>query len=166
MEMELAQEKQVAKELANIFVRETTNEKGEVLARLWLSPEFKEAHDYGMGYEKHDLLKNRLETIYMNTDPSEQLFQKMYYSPNLLKRDEITMRRHFISCNGSYDLRNTAINWATALSYFPVLYFASTKVRGWPCVLSVSLTWYLIHRQLNTLNKNMFKSQLADVRFT
>ena len=160
--MDTADQKQKikAKNLARVYAQNVTNEQGDTYARLWETPEFKEAFDYGQGYEKKNMLRFRIETIFRHTRKAKQLFQKVYYYPNLLEDDEVELRKRFLSESGSHDLRSTFINWGTAASYFPVLYVASRRFTGWSCVLGVSVSWYLLYRQAHTLNDNLLQSKL------
>ena len=43
-------------ELAKMYADHISNEKGEILARVWESTEFKEVYDYHGGYEEKNLL--------------------------------------------------------------------------------------------------------------
>mmetsp|Transcript_5826 Transcript_5826/g.6566 ORF Transcript_5826/g.6566 Transcript_5826/m.6566 type:complete len:179 (-) Transcript_5826:51-587(-) len=149
-----------AKILAKEFARHNTDERGNTYAKLWESPEFRESFDYKMGYEKKNMLKYRLDTIFRHTKMSKQLFQKVYYYPNLLLEDEGTLRKQFVTENGSHDLRGTAVNWLLGVSFFPALWVASTRFRGWPCIFGVSISWYLLHKQIHEINTNMMQGNL------
>ena len=89
---EIEHNKQMARDLAKVYVKETTNEKGDLLARLWTTPEFKEAFDYRQGYEKKGMLRKRLEAVYRHTMLGCQTFQKVYYHPDLLADDELALQ--------------------------------------------------------------------------
>ena len=149
-----------AKYLAREFAKENSNDQGYLYAKLWETPEFRESFDYGMGYEKKNMLRYRCETIFRHTRMSKQLFQKIYYYPNLLLEDEVNLRKKFISESASHDLRSTLINWVVAGSYLPTLWAASTRLRGWPCVFVVSTAWIIFYRQAHNYNKNMLQNNL------
>ncbi len=149
-----------AKLLAREYAKQNSDDKGNLYAKLWESPEFKEAFDYKLGYEKKGMLHYRADTIFRHTKLAQQLFQKVYYNPALLLEDEANLRKQFITESGSHDLRSTAINWLLVGSYFPALYFASTKLRGWTCFLSVTAGWYLLHKQTHQINNNILQNNL------
>ena len=58
-------------ELAQRYGDHISNEKGEVLARVWESAQFKEAFDYNGGYEKRGWLKRRLSNVQYNYDAAK-----------------------------------------------------------------------------------------------
>ena len=149
-----------AKILAREFAKQNVDQTGSFYAKLWETPEFKEAFDYGMGYEKKNMLKYRIETIFRHTRMAKQLFQKVYYYPNLLLEDEAELRKRFITESGSHDLRGTMINWFIVGSYLPALWAASTRFRGWGCVFAVSLSWYVLWKQGHNFNTNMMQNNL------
>ena len=97
------------KKVAEVYAKHTTNERGEILARVWESPEFKEAHDFNQGHEKKGLLKMKLESVYRHTNLTQMAFQKVYYNPALTLDDEIELRNRFIVESGSHDLREKVI---------------------------------------------------------
>ena len=148
------------KKVAEVYAKHTTNERGEILARVWESPEFKEAHDYNQGHEKKGLLKMKLESVYRHTNLTKMAFQKVYYNPALTLDDEIELRNRFIVESGSHDLREKIINWSTFLGYWPALYLVSRKFNGWGVVLTVTGAWYLLYRQLNRFNNSMLQTNL------
>ena len=89
--------------LAKIMVDHVTNEKGEILARVWENPGFQEVYDYkGVLFERRRL-KRKQEQVFNQLDATHKLFQKVYYHPELLKEDELTLRQEFIRLNGSHE---------------------------------------------------------------
>ncbi len=50
--------------LAKIFVDHVTNEKGEILARVWENPGFQEVHDYKGVLRQRRRLKRKQEQLY------------------------------------------------------------------------------------------------------
>lgn len=145
---------------AKAFAKQNTDSQGNILAKIWESPEFKESFDYNMSYEKKKMLKYRLETIWRNTRMAKQLFQKVYYYPNLILDDEIELRKRFITESGSHDLRSSAVNWTLASTFFPAMWVASSRIRGWGCVLTVSFSWYLLHKQIHKFNDGILQNNL------
>ena len=60
--------------LARLMVDHITNEKGEILARVWENPGFQEIYDY-KGIEKtRRRLKRKAEQVYNRTNAATQLF--------------------------------------------------------------------------------------------
>ena len=106
------------------------------------------------------LLRQRLETVFRNTEMNKKLFQKVYYNPGLLVEDELELRKAFVSENSAHDTKSTVINWTTFLTFWPALYFTSTKFKGWGVVCSVSFAWYVIYRQFHRFNNNMLQGNL------
>lgn len=50
--------------LAKIFVDHVTNEKGEILARVWENPGFQEVYDYKGVLRQRRRLKRKQEQLY------------------------------------------------------------------------------------------------------
>ena len=146
--------------MARVYAKHASNDKGEVFARLWETPEFREAFDYNQGYEKKGMLKLRIETIHRNTKMAQQLFQKVYYYPNLLEDDEVELRKRFITESATHDVRSTVLNWGLFVGFWPTLYFASKKFKGWPCVWGVSIAWYFLYKQSHRFNDGWLQSNL------
>ena len=67
--------------LAKIMVDHITNEKGEILARVWENPGFQEVYDYKGVLKQRKRLKRKQEQVYNQLDADKQLFQKVYYNP-------------------------------------------------------------------------------------
>ena len=149
-----------AKHLAKAFVKFNTDDKGNFYAKLWERPEFKEAFDYGQGYEKKNMLKYKIDAVWRHTDMRRQLFQKVYYFPGLLAEDEADLRKKFVNESGSHDLRSSAINWTLATTFFPALWAGSTRFRGWGVVAAVSISYWFLYKQLHRVNSNMLQSNL------
>ena len=61
-----------------------TNKKGEITARIWENNGFKEIYDYSGYFTKNNELKRRAEQVYFSFKADTQLFQKVYYNPELL----------------------------------------------------------------------------------
>ena len=148
------------KVLARVFAEHASNEKGDLLARVWEAPEFAEAHDYEGGYERKGMLKMKQETLYRMTDVKTKLFQKLYYNPELTEADELELRKRFVADSSSHDMRSYAIKWGSFLSFWPVLYFSSFRIRGWTAVTAVSLGWFVLYRQVQKLNNRMLQGSL------
>ena len=148
------------KKVAEIYAKHLTNDKGELLARVWESPEFKEAHDYNQGHEKKGLLRMKIESVYRHTNLTKQTFQKVYYHPSLLLDDEVELRNRFVVESGSHDLRSKIINWTTFLSYWPTLYLASRRFNGWAVVFGVTGGWFLLYRQMHKFSNSMLQNSL------
>ncbi|CAI2382294.1 unnamed protein product [Moneuplotes crassus] len=149
-----------AKLLAREYAKHNSDDQGNLYAKIWEVPEFREAFDYNMGYEKKNMLKYRAEAVFRHTRLSKQLFQKVYYNPNLLLDDETNMRKHYVTESGSHDLRSTFINWLVVGTYFPALYAASTRFRGWGCFFAVTAGWYFLYTQGHQLNNNILQKNL------
>ncbi len=60
--------------LAKIMVDHVTNEKGEILARVWENPGFQEVYDFKGVLKQRKRLKRKIEQVYNQTDASKQLF--------------------------------------------------------------------------------------------
>ena len=89
--------------LAKIMVDHVTNDKGEILARVWENPGFQEVYDYkGVLFERRRL-KRKQEQLFNQLDATKQLFQKVYYHPALLQDDEQTLRQEFLRLNSAHD---------------------------------------------------------------
>ena len=148
------------KAMARLFADHASNEEGDLLARVWEAPEFAEAHDYDGGYERKGMLKTKQETVFRMTDLKTKLFQKLYYNPALTEADELELRKRFIADSSSHDMRSYALKWTSFITFWPALYFASYRIRGWPAVTAVSLSWYVLYRQLQKFNDRMLQGSL------
>ena len=78
--------------LAKIMVDHITNEKGEILARVWENPGFQEVYDYKGILKQRKRLRRKQEQVFNQLDSDKQLFQKVYYNPTLLHDDEVSLR--------------------------------------------------------------------------
>ena len=73
-----------ADNLAKLVVDHITNDKGEVLARVWENQGFQEIYDYKGNNKARLRLKRKQEQVFNQIDASKQLFQKVYYHPELI----------------------------------------------------------------------------------
>ena len=63
-----------ADKLAKLVVDHITNDKGEVLARVWENKGFQEVYDYkGANFKRHRL-KRKQEQVYNQYNSANQLF--------------------------------------------------------------------------------------------
>ncbi len=60
--------------LARIMVDHMTNEKGEILARVWENPGFREVYDYKGVLKERKRLKRKQEQVYNQLNAEKQLF--------------------------------------------------------------------------------------------
>ena len=81
-----------ADEIAKLVVDYTTNEDGQELANVQSSQAFQEIYDYKGGEKKRWRLDRKKEQICRNYRENSHLFQKVYYSHNLLLDDERQLR--------------------------------------------------------------------------
>ncbi len=95
--------------LAKLVVDHITNDKGEILARVWENSGFQEIYDYKGVLRQRHKLKRKQEQIYNQLDSSSKLFQKTYYCPQLLLDDEQTLRSAFTRCNDNHESTVKAI---------------------------------------------------------
>ena len=113
------------------MVEHITNEKGEILARVWENPGFQEIYDY-KGVEKYRRrLKRKQEQIFNQFDASKHLFQKVYYHPGLLHDDEIKLRQIWFDSNASHETTRKIIRNTFFVGYWPLTYAVSRNVRPW-----------------------------------
>ena len=115
--------------LAKIMVDHITNEKGEILARVWENPGFQEVYDYKGVLKQRKRLKRKQEQVYNQLDADKQLFQKVYYSPSLLHDDELSLRQEFVRLNQSTENQIKYAQGAFFLGYWPLTYVISRQVR-------------------------------------
>ena len=92
--------------LAKIFVDHVSNEKGEILARVWENPGFREIYDFRGNLKDRRKLKRKQEQVFNQFDSQKHLFQKIYYNPALLQDDEVVLRNTFVKLNDSHELTN------------------------------------------------------------
>ena len=134
-----------ADRLAKIAVDHITNDKGEILARVWENPGFQEVYDYKGVLRQRRRLKRKQEQVFNQFDSASQLFQKVYYNPALLQEDEIALRETFISHNASNDRNISIARGAFFLAYWPLTYTISKQVRP-TGVLLWTLAYYGVYR--------------------
>ena len=60
--------------LAKIMVDHITNEKGEILARVWENPGFQEVYDFKGVLKQRKRLRRKQEQVFNQFDASKQLF--------------------------------------------------------------------------------------------
>ena len=121
--------------LAKIMVDHITNEKGEILARVWENPGFQEVYDYKGVLKERRRLKRKQEQIFNQFDSSSQLFQKVYYHPGLLQQDELALRQEFIRLNTANERNIQYLRGAFFLGYWPLTYVISRQVRPFGVLL-------------------------------
>ena len=74
--------------LAEIMVDHVTNEKGEILARVWETAAFQDVYDPKETNLARHNLKRKQEQVFNQYNADSHLFQKVYYNPALLQDDE------------------------------------------------------------------------------
>ena len=131
--------------LARIMVDHITNDKGEILARVWENPGFQEVYDFKGVLKQRNRLKRKQEQIFNQFDPTKQLFQKVYYNPALLAEDELTLRKDFVRLNDSHDAQLAYARGAFFLGYWPLTYVISRQIRP-TGVLLWTLAYYGAYR--------------------
>ena len=127
--------------LAKIMVDHVTNDKGEILARVWENPGFQEVYDYKGILLERRRLKRKQEQVFNQLDATKQLFQKVYYHPELLQDDELTLRQEFVRLNNAHDNQTQYAQAGFFLAYWPLTYVISRQVRP-SGVLLFSLAYY------------------------
>ena len=111
--------------LAKIMVDHITNEKGEILARVWENPGFQEVYDYKGILKQRKRLRRKQEQVFNQLDSDKQLFQKVYYNPTLLHDDEVSLRQEFIRLNSVNESTVQYARGAFFFGYFPLTYVLS-----------------------------------------
>ena len=132
--------------LAKIMVDHITNEKGEILARVWENPGFQEVYDYKGILKQRKRLRRKQEQVFNQYDADKQLFQKVYYSPNLLLDDEVSLRQEFVRLNS---VNENSIQYARGglfLGYWPLTYVISRQVRPVGVALWTAAYYFGLYR--------------------
>ena len=111
--------------LAKIMVDHITNERGEILARVWENPGFQEVYDYKGILKQRKRLRRKQEQVFNQLDSDKQLFQKVYYNPTLLHDDEVSLRQEFIRLNSVNESTVQYARGAFFFGYFPLTYVLS-----------------------------------------
>lgn len=111
--------------LAKIMVDHMTNEKGEILARVWENPGFQEVYDFKGVLKQRKRLRRKQEQVFNQLDSGKQLFQKVYYNPALLQEDEVTLREEFLRHNQKHENFTQISQVAFFLGYWPLTYVIS-----------------------------------------
>ncbi|CDW89209.1 UNKNOWN [Stylonychia lemnae] len=117
-----------SEKLANALVNHITNEKGEILARVWENKGFQEIYDYKGVELTRRRLKRKQEQVFNRFDASTHLFQKVYYNPELLAQDEVQLRETFIKYNNIHDQTQNFLRGAFFLGYWPLTYVVARKI--------------------------------------
>ena len=107
------------------MVDHITNEKGEILARVWENPGFQEIYDYKGVLRQRQRLRRKQEQVYNQLNAETKLFQKTYYNPALLAEDEISLRETFIRQNESNETTRRYGQLAFFGAYWPLTYVLS-----------------------------------------
>ena len=145
---------------AQKFADEASNDKGDILARLWMSPEFMLEYDPKRGYEKKGMLKLKQESVFRFTEMKTKLFQKLYYNPDLTLEDEVQLREYYISKSAFFDMRTVLFNYAAFFSFFPGLYYITRIEKGWPGVYIAGFLWVGGYMILQSTRKTLFQMSL------
>ena len=127
------------------MVDHITNEKGEILARVWENKGFQEIYDYKGMEKQRRRLKRKQEQVFNQVNGQRQLFQKVYYNPALLEADELKLRQIFIAKNDSHETTSNLLKWGFFLGYFPLTYVIAKRVRP-SGVLFASLAYFSVYR--------------------
>ena len=93
-----------ADDIAKLVVEFATDEQGRELANVHTSEAFQEIYDFKGGEKRRWRLERKKELVCRNLDPRTHLFQKVYYSRNLLLEDERQLRMSFESAKKSYEV--------------------------------------------------------------
>jgi hypothetical protein len=111
--------------LAKIMVDHITNERGEILARVWENPGFQEVYDFKGVLKQRKRLKRKQEQIFNQYDATKQLFQKVYYNPTLLAEDEMALRSEFIRINDNHEATLRIAQVGLFAGFWPLTYVIS-----------------------------------------
>ena len=142
------------------MVDHITNEKGEILARVWENPGFQEVYDFKGVLKQRKRLRRKQEQVFNQFDAGKQLFQKVYYNPALLQEDETALREQFIRLNDTHDATTRYAQGAFFLAFWPLTYVISRQVRPYG-VAAWSLFYYFgVYRAgaVNFLNSGLQSS--------
>ena len=146
--------------LAKIMVDHMTNEKGEILARVWENPGFQEIYDYKGVLRQRQRLRRKAEQVFNQLNAETKLFQKTYYNPALLAEDEVTLRETFIRLNESNENTLKYARVAFFGAYWPLTYVLSRQFRA-PTVFAWTALYYFgfyRYGAVNWINCNLQSS--------
>ena len=119
--------------LAKRYLALTTNENGEVLANVYETEAFKSLYDPNGANERKLRLPRRLLQVHNEYDASTHLFQKLYYHPGLLQKDEETLSNIYFQQSAAHENLETATKATMFGALFPVTYYMSRSVRPIGC---------------------------------
>ena len=122
-----------------------TNERGEILARIWENPGFQEVYDFKGVLKQRHRLRRKQEQVFNQFDSTVQMFQKVYYNPSLLQEDELALREQFVSYNSFSEGNIKMARIGFFLAYWPLTYTISRQVRP-SGVLLWTLAYYGAYR--------------------
>ncbi len=146
--------------LAKIMVDHITNDKGEILARVWENPGFQEVYDYKGILRQRQRLRRKAEQVFNQLNAETKLFQKTYYNPALLAEDEVTLRETFIRLNESNENTLKYARVAFFGAYWPLTYVLSRQFRA-PTVFAWTALYYFgfyRYGAVNWINCNLQSS--------
>lgn len=127
--MQQAVEEERAGKLAEMITEFSQNEAGETLANVHTSQGFQDVYDYRGSYIQRFKLERRKEQISSNFSAKTHLFQKLYYTKDLLLDDERKLRNAFNGAKSSYEATLMGAQAALFLAYWPLTYKLSLHVK-------------------------------------
>ena len=147
--------------MARIYVDHVTNDKGEVLARVWENPGFHEIYDFKGQESKRRRLLRKQEQIFNHLDATKQLFQKVYYNPSLTQPDEVALREAFTKYNGHHDTTDSVIKLSCFVAYWPITYLLARRVRPFTVLAFTGVYYFGVYqRGLLELNRQSLQASL------
>lgn len=158
---EVAKEMKRAEELAKLVIDFQQNEKGEQLANIQTSQGFQEVWDYKGSDKVRWRLNRKKEQVSANYDINTHLFQKLYYTSDLLLEDERQLRAAYFSSEAEYNTLRQVGTASLFIAYFPLTYRLAAKVKPLTLALWTGAYYYGTYKQgLDKLTLWRFQSSL------
>ena len=122
---------------------------------------FQSVYDYRGGEKLRFRLDRKREQAAANFDPVKQLFQRVYYSKDLLLDDERELRAAYFQAEQAYNVTRQAGMAALFLGFWPLTYRLAATVRPATLLLWTGAYYYGAYKQgLEPLTLWRFQSSL------
>ena len=128
MQDELAKETKRADAIAKLVMDFNCNKDGEELANVHNSQGFQEIYDYRGSNQVRWRLGRRLEQVHADYSAATNLFQKVYYAPNLTLEDERSLRSSYLAAEKGYAMQGQIGAAVAAAGYLGMTYKLALRV--------------------------------------
>lgn len=142
MQEQVDSEMKRANDLAKLVMDFNNDQNGKELANVQTSQGFQEVYDYFGSEKVRFRLDRKKDQVSASYDARTQLFQRLYYTRDLLLDDERQLRNSYFLAEKNYTMLRQAGQAGLLLAYFPLTYRLAAVVRPATLVLWTGAYYY------------------------